>query len=299
VDDFRGGAAGGAAGFVDGEIAADPYAAAQNGRRSQYAQARSLVASRPGQPVKGTYLGLSTSPAQAALQKQLQLKAGVGLVVDSVDAGSPAEKAGVKEFDILHKLDDQLLVNTEQLGVLVRTYPAGKDVTLTVIREGKPQTLTAKLTERELPQLHVYFRDAGAQMQMQGLIAAEAKGNAAIQYIDLVNPLARKVNGAANEVLTTVEVPDGGTVLLRSPDGKSQIKAAQVMIENAKHRMTVSKRDGHRHLKVQDKAGKVLFDGPIDTKEDLDKVPADLRQAYTEVLQDYTRDVATTQPAKK
>src|SRR3712207_9323662 len=63
-----------------------------------------LQATPSGQPEKVAYLGVNTSPAQPALQKQLQLKAGVGLVVDGVEADSPAGRAGVKEFDVLHKL---------------------------------------------------------------------------------------------------------------------------------------------------------------------------------------------------
>jgi hypothetical protein len=251
----------------------------------------SWFGTRPGQPEKGTYLGVNTSPAPAALQKQLQLKSGVGLVVDAVDAASPAEKAGVKQFDILHKIDDQLVINAEQLAVLIRTYPAGKEVKLTVIREGKPQQLTAALAERELPQFHVFFNDfvgaaGGDPVNPLGVIAttaAPATRNAVEQARQIV--LSDGVS-----VRTTVAVPDGGTLLLRTPDGKQELRAARLTIEDDQHRMTLSTRDGRRQLKVQDKSGKVLFDGPIQTKEELEKIPSDLRRTYDELLLEYAKD---------
>src|SRR5688572_5121192 len=89
---------------------------------------RWFYAYSPAESPKAAYLGVTTSPAQPALQKQLQLRPGFGLVVDAVDSGSPAEQAGVKQYDILHKLDDQLLVNAEQFVVLVRSYGPGSKV---------------------------------------------------------------------------------------------------------------------------------------------------------------------------
>ena len=43
----------------------------------------------------------------------------MGLVVEFVADKSPATEAGLKPEDVLEKLNDQLLVNSEQLAVLV------------------------------------------------------------------------------------------------------------------------------------------------------------------------------------
>jgi hypothetical protein len=214
--------------------------------------------------LKVAFLGVNTSPASVALQKQLQLKPGVGLVVDSVEKGSPAEQAGLKEFDVLHMFDDQILINVEQLTVLVRNAGAGKDVKLTVIREGSPKTLNAKLAERDAqPMTLRLFRPDGAGGRLQGITFNNA-------------PRAQTMTGL---------------VRINTPDGKNQLQAACVNIVSDKHKMTINNVDGRKHLKIEDKAGKVLFDGPISTKEELDKVPADLRQAYTDILLDYSADV--------
>ena len=51
-----------------------------------------------------------------------------------VERGSPAAEAGLLQNDVLEKLDDQLLVNTAQFTVLVRSKKPGDEVTLSVIR---------------------------------------------------------------------------------------------------------------------------------------------------------------------
>ena len=215
-------------------------------------------------PAKAAFIGVNTSSASPALQKQLQLPAGVGLVVDSFEAGSPADKAGVKEYDVLHKLDDQLLINSEQLGVLIRAMQPGKDVKLTVIREGESKVLTVKLGEREVPPMRLSFADGMLTMSRLDTVRGFS--------VDAVEP---------NQIFT-------GTLRLQTPDGKQELTAARITIENDKHKMTVSSPEGRKHLRVDDKEGKVLFDGPISTPQELEKVPAELRQAYTDILKDYS-----------
>jgi len=87
------------------------------------------------------------------LQHQLGLPAGMGLVVEFVQEKSPAADAGLHQYDVLQKFEDQLLINPEQLAVLVRSYKPGDQVRLTIIRDGKKQELTAKLSEHELAPL--------------------------------------------------------------------------------------------------------------------------------------------------
>jgi hypothetical protein len=229
-------------------------------------------------PTKTTYLGVSTSSAPPALQKQLQLKAGVGLVVDGCETGSPAEKAGVKEFDVLHKLDDQLLINTEQLGVLVRSMESGKACNLTVIREGASQVLPVTLGQRDVPPMRFAFRNVDS-------------GFGEAVFVDLAGQPSRVVTGG--QLFTPNPV---SAIRLHTPDGKQELTAARITIENDKHKMTVSSPEGGKHLRVEDKKGKVLFDGPISTAEELERVPADLRQAYTEVLKDYSVDTKPLEP---
>ena len=111
-------------------------------------QQEALAKAHEAALVKAAYLGIATSPAPPVLGKQLKLADGMGLVVDFVEPGSPAEAAGVQPYDVAVRLNDQVLVNAPQLAVLVRTFDPGAEVTLTVIREGKETPLKVKLVER-------------------------------------------------------------------------------------------------------------------------------------------------------
>jgi hypothetical protein len=76
------------------------------------------------------FLGVETAPVSTTTGVQLGLPKGTGLVVNHVVAKSPAEGV-LKEHDILLKLDEQILIETRQLSVLIRTRQAGDEVVLT------------------------------------------------------------------------------------------------------------------------------------------------------------------------
>jgi autotransporter-associated beta strand protein len=101
--------------------------------------------------VKAAFLGVETASAGETLRAQLKLPAGVGLAVKHVEG--PAKDAGVQQHDVLYKLNEQLLVNTDQLAVLVRTFKPGEKVELTLIREAQPVKVTATLVEKEVEAL--------------------------------------------------------------------------------------------------------------------------------------------------
>ena len=98
---------------------------------------------------KAAFLGVTGSPVAPVLREQLKLQHGMGIVVDHVEPGSPAATAGVKPYDVLLKLNDQMLVDLHQLAVLVRTFKQGDEVKLTLMRQGQLQTVPAKLVEKE------------------------------------------------------------------------------------------------------------------------------------------------------
>src|SRR6266581_8527110 len=113
----------------------------------------------PGHHEKGpkvpvTYLGVETSQVPDVVSEQLGLAKGLGLVVEYVEPNSPAASAGVQQNDILKMLNDQILIEPSQLRKLLQTFSDGTEVTLTILRKGKEQKITAKLAKKEVPQRH-------------------------------------------------------------------------------------------------------------------------------------------------
>src|SRR5258708_1330287 len=118
---------------VDAEV--QPHTARDGGGRAQADVYWTRKAAAPGdapfffvegKTEKAAFLGVSGSPVMPALREQLKLPKGVGLIVEHVEPKSPAEAAGIKQYDVLHKIGDQLLVNAHQLAVLVRMHKPGE-----------------------------------------------------------------------------------------------------------------------------------------------------------------------------
>jgi hypothetical protein len=102
-----------------------------------------------GKTEKVTWLGVAAEPVGDDVRAQLPLQAGEGLSVRHVMPDSPAAKAGLEEHDILTRLDDQILVSSEQFKSLVKMRKPGDSVKLTYLRKGEKKEATAALVEHE------------------------------------------------------------------------------------------------------------------------------------------------------
>jgi C-terminal processing protease CtpA/Prc len=87
-----------------------------------------------------------------------------GTKVRSVEEGSPAEKAGLKEGDLIVRFDGEAVRSASQLARLVGETPAGRSVAIEVTRGTTNQTLTATLAEGGR-RVHVFRGDGLPGMQ--------------------------------------------------------------------------------------------------------------------------------------
>ena len=65
-----------------------------------------------------------------------------GAQVANVKAGGPAEKAGVKENDVVVKVGGRKVADADEFVVAVRQLKIGQDAPIEVMREGRKVTLT-------------------------------------------------------------------------------------------------------------------------------------------------------------
>lgn len=70
-----------------------------------------------------------------------------GTKVRSVEDGSPAEKAGIQEGDVIVRFDGEAVRSASQLARLVGETPAGRSVAIEVTRGGATQKLSAILAK--------------------------------------------------------------------------------------------------------------------------------------------------------
>jgi hypothetical protein len=108
-------------------------------------------AAKPVQTQVVPFLGTATTQATPEQHAGTGLPTGVGLYVQHVLEDSPAEQAGLQLGDVLHKLDDQILVNDPQFRVLLRMKRPGDRVQFTLVRQKQPKTIVVQLGRKEVP----------------------------------------------------------------------------------------------------------------------------------------------------
>jgi serine protease Do len=101
-----------------------------------------------GHVVRG-WLGVAIQALTPELTKGFGLPDTRGALVSSVMDGSPAMKAGVKPGDVITAYDGRPVGRSEDLPRAVADTRVGREVPLTVVREGKPLTLTVKVGRLE------------------------------------------------------------------------------------------------------------------------------------------------------
>jgi membrane-associated protease RseP (regulator of RpoE activity) len=98
--------------------------------------------------VSTRWIGVVCSPADDLLRAHLDLPETAGLVVQSVIPGSPAEQAGLKQYDILTTVDGNPLTGLEQLVEAVEASD-GNAMEFTWVRKG--EEITKSITPAKRP----------------------------------------------------------------------------------------------------------------------------------------------------
>jgi len=98
----------------------------------------------------GGYLGVYLEEVTSERTKELGLQEERGAIVMKVVAGGPAEKAGLKENDVIISFNGRRVDSVRELQRLLSETPADRNVQIEVVRGGSHQTLAATLTKRSL-----------------------------------------------------------------------------------------------------------------------------------------------------
>jgi serine protease Do len=97
------------------------------------------------------FLGVKFVTLDPSIARELKLDITDGAYIstegDSIVAGSPAEKAGVKPGDVITKVNNTKLSARNQLTSVISRFRVGQEVTLTIMRSGEELKLKAILSE--------------------------------------------------------------------------------------------------------------------------------------------------------
>lgn len=94
------------------------------------------------------YIGVAIGPIDQTTAKALGLKGPAGVLVQSVESNSPAEKAGIKSGDVILKFDGAKVDHANQLQALVASKAPGDKASVEIFRNGKTEDKTVTLEER-------------------------------------------------------------------------------------------------------------------------------------------------------
>lgn len=97
----------------------------------------------------GSWLGVETQEVTSERAKSLKLSSERGALIGKVLPDSPASKAGLKENDVVTEINGQRVEGTAQFRRMIREIPGGRNIQLSVWRDGKQQTITATLGKSE------------------------------------------------------------------------------------------------------------------------------------------------------
>lgn len=202
----------------------------------------------------GARLGVGLEDVKSEDLTRLGLDDERGALVKEVEASSPAEKAGLKEGDLILRYQGENVLSAAQLARLVRETPPGRKVGLEVSRKGTVETLTATLEERkgsrvqlgddsfqfEMPELpktppvppvppvppatgHAWDREGGGPFLFREFFG-DRPARLGVRYQELGEQLAKYFKVEEGAVLVTSVDEEG-------PAGKAGVKAGDVIVE--------------------------------------------------------------------
>ena len=170
------------------------------------------------------WIGVPVSPVDAVLRSHLgELPAEAGLVANDVVKESPADKEGVKKYDILVALGGKPLKSPDNLIAQVQAS-GGKPVPLVYLRAGKPTTVEVTPTRRAHP-----------------TVISLGPGPREIQYRVLQPHLAIEVNKQLDQIIESQK-----SVLAKSGE-----QAKDIQIELFTDRLKTLRDDADSRLAAQ------------------------------------------------
>jgi serine protease Do len=193
--------------------------------------------------VRRGQLGITIQPVTSEIAASLGLAEPRGVLVNSVQQGSAAGRAGMRRGDVITAFNGEAVEDGNRLRNRVATTAPGTEVTLTVLREGKEQQLRVTLDEaasgektagaqsgseesasgklgvRGQPLTPEIASQFGIDRNTQGLVVAGIEpaspaAESGIQPGDVIMEIDRQAVRSAQDITAAVERAHGRPVLL-------------------------------------------------------------------------------------
>ena len=122
-------------------------------------------------------IGVQIGPVTKDVAESIGLGKAQGALVSAIEAGSPAEKAGIEAGDVITRFEGKAIEKVADLPRLVGNTKPGSKSTITVFRRGSAKDLSIMIAEVE--------PDAKQAVAKEGASPEKAKSSAAAQQLGL------------------------------------------------------------------------------------------------------------------
>ena len=102
-----------------------------------------------GEAITHAYLGGSFQTVTAQNASRAGLSVNQGAYVAEVTSGSPADKAGIKQGDVITAIDGEEITSSDGVVLAVRSHNVGDTVSVTLVRGSQTQTVSVTLGSDE------------------------------------------------------------------------------------------------------------------------------------------------------
>jgi serine protease Do len=173
------------------------------------------------------YLGVSLTTATPDLRRSLHLSTPHGALVEDVVADTPAERAGLRAYDLIVGADEAPIASDDDLIRYVAGRAPGSVTQLAVWRDGSQQTVRVRLSERPVPRS-----------------ARPLPGGTGVEPVRGRPPLGLVVQGIDVETTRRLRLPEGLVGVLVTdvdPAGPARlagVRPGHVVLEINRRRVT-------------------------------------------------------------
>ncbi len=119
--------------------------------------------------VQRALLGVQIRDIDTEIAKEKDIKTLNGVLVGGVAPDGAAEKAGIKQDDVITEIDGTKVKSSAQLQEQIGLHRPGDKIKVTVLRKNKTKTFTVKLTNKEgttdIVKTNKFEKDLGIQLK--------------------------------------------------------------------------------------------------------------------------------------
>ena len=150
--------------------------------------------------VRRGQLGISVRRVDSDMAQSLGMSETKGIIVNSVTAGSAAERAGIRQGDVIIALDGSPVNETNAFRNRIASAGPGAQVTLTILRDNREQKITATTGE--------FKEDQAKNEQGETGPDAAGQGKLGLSVVPLTPEIASQLNLRAGTEGVIVEAVD-------------------------------------------------------------------------------------------